>query len=554
MSESYTVWHAFYDLLRKLDIKTVFGNPGSTEQTMLKNFPSDFEYVFGLQEATVMGLADGFTKATRKPAIVSLHTCAGTGNSMGNLTNAFVGKAPIVILAGQQTREMLLGDPMLANRNETVLPQPYVKWSYQPVRAIDVPGAIMRAITVATQEPAGPVYVSVPYDDWEQPFPAAQLVVRDVGHRQGPDPARLAEFAERIQAAKRVALVYGQDVDRNQGWHAGIALAEKLQAPVFIAPFSERAPFPETHALYKGPLPAARGPISAKLQGFDLVVLVGAQVFRYYPYVAGDVLAKGTNLLQISCDPDYTAGALVGDSLLSDERLALEGLIDLIKPGDTTEATAFAKTITVPRLEPAPSKDGRISALDMFGAAAAVKPSNSLVVMESPSNIAEISQHFPATTPESYFVCASGGLGWAAPAAVGLALAQKRLQTNRTVLCLIGDGSIQYSIQSIYTAVQKRVTVIFLIPRNEEYAILKEFAELTDTPNVPALDLPGLDSVLIAQGYGCAAHHVGSLDELQHRFKEALARDGPTLIEIPISRDRRSLVPPSKDTLSHATA
>ena len=132
---------------------------------------------------------------------------------------------------------MLLCDPMLANRSPTVLPQPNVKWSYQPVRAVDVPGAVMRAIATATQEPAGPVYLSVPYDDWEQPFDGLP-VARNVSSRQGPDGARLAEFAQKLQKAKHVALIYGQDVDRRQAWSAGVALAEKLQAPVFTAPFS----------------------------------------------------------------------------------------------------------------------------------------------------------------------------------------------------------------------------------------------------------------------------------------------------------------------------
>lgn len=78
-----TVWHAFYDVLRAYDMKTVFGNPGSTEQPMLKNFPADFEYVFGLQEASVVGMAGGYSEAMKnKPVLVSLHTSAGTGNAM----------------------------------------------------------------------------------------------------------------------------------------------------------------------------------------------------------------------------------------------------------------------------------------------------------------------------------------------------------------------------------------------------------------------------------------------------------------------------------------
>ena len=155
-TKALTVHDATYNLLRKLGLTTIFGNPGSTEQPFLKNFPPDFKYVLGLQEATVVAMADGFAQATGKPALLNLHTSAGTGNGMGNIMTAFHNKTPLIITAGQQTREMILCDPYLTNRDETTLPRPWVKWAYQPVRAQDVPGAIMRAYTVAMQPPAGP--------------------------------------------------------------------------------------------------------------------------------------------------------------------------------------------------------------------------------------------------------------------------------------------------------------------------------------------------------------------------------------------------------------
>lgn len=159
--ENQTVWTATYNLLRALGLTTVFGNPGSTEQPFLKNFPSDFDYILGLQEASAVAMADGFAQATGKPALVNLHTSAGTGNGMGNIMTAFQNKTPLIITAGQQTREMIICDPLLTNRDETMLPRPYVKWAYEPKRAEDVPRAIMRAYALALQPPAGPVYVSM---------------------------------------------------------------------------------------------------------------------------------------------------------------------------------------------------------------------------------------------------------------------------------------------------------------------------------------------------------------------------------------------------------
>ena len=177
-----TVHEATYNLLRRLGLTTVFGNPGSTEQPFLKNFPKDFQYVLGLQEASAVAMADGFAQGTKKPVLVNLHSGAGTGNGMCNIMTAFQNKTPLIITAGQQTREMILGDPYLTNRDETLLPKPWVKWAYQPVRAQDVPGAIIRAYATAVQPPAGPVYVSIPLDDWDQPA-LGEAVIRSVERR-----------------------------------------------------------------------------------------------------------------------------------------------------------------------------------------------------------------------------------------------------------------------------------------------------------------------------------------------------------------------------------
>jgi benzoylformate decarboxylase len=156
-----------------------------------------------------------------------------------------------------------------------------------------------------------------------------------------------------------------------------------------------------------------------------------------------------------------------------------------------------------------------------------LRPKNALLVQESPSNFASLLRAWPAETPESYFTYASGGLGWNAPAAVGIALAQKHLKTAHHTILAIGDGSFNYSVQSIYTAVQQKIKLVYLVPVNEEYAILKEFGVLEQTPNVPALDLPGLNAKAVAAAYGCPSYRAENTEELKKYFEEALAVDGP---------------------------
>src|SRR6201988_147041 len=254
MAEQKTIRDVTYDLLRTLGLTTVFGNPGSTEETFLKNFPDDFTYVLGLQEGSVVGMAAGFAQSTGKPAVVNVHTAAGMGNAMGSLVAASKGNIPLIVTAGQQTREMVLCEPYLTNKDENLLPLPWVKWAYQPTRAEDVPAAFMPAYAMALQPPAGPVFLSIPLDDWEKPA-LGPAVVRAVSHRVGPEKQRLYCFADRINRAERPLLVFGPEVDRSDAWEAGVRFAEKVGAPVYGSPLPDRVSFPEDHRLYQGQLP-----------------------------------------------------------------------------------------------------------------------------------------------------------------------------------------------------------------------------------------------------------------------------------------------------------
>lgn len=195
----------------------------------------------------------------------------------------------------------------------------------------------MRAYAEALQPPAGPVYLSIPMDDWKRPL-SGFARVRTVSDRVVPDTERLRGFADRISASLRPALVFGPEVDRSGGWDAAVALAEKLRASVYGAPLLDRASFPENHPLFRGPLGMSVKTISDRLTGHDLVVVIGAEVFRYYPYVPGDYLPEGTELLQITGNPGVAAAARVGDSLLGDPTTAIELLLDMVTEGSARTA------------------------------------------------------------------------------------------------------------------------------------------------------------------------------------------------------------------------
>ena len=533
-----------YQLLRELGLTTIFGNVGSTEETFLKNFPEDFRYVLAPQEASVVAIADGFAQATRRPAFVNLHTTA-TANGIGNLATAFQNKTPLIVTAGQQTREMLLMEPWLTNVEPTMLPRPWVKWAYEPARAEDIPAAFMRAVATALQPPAGPVFLSLPLGDWDTPCQGS-AVVRTVSHRIGPDPLRLAEFAQVLSKAKSPVLIYGAAIARGNGWDQAVTFAEALGAPVWAAPASERAPFPENHPLYSGGLPFAMGPLSKKLEGHDVALVIGAPVFRYYPWVPGPYVPEGLRLLHISDDPAETARAPIGDSLLADPVLSLEGLNASLRdhrPKNTKARETLAHRMA-PHAPGAPktSSDGQLTAAQVFHALNEIRPPHTILVEESPSNLPDLHKEWPITEPDTFYTFASGILGWNLPAAVGIALAERDSGRNRPVIAIIGDGSFQYSIQSLWTAAQLRLPLLIVVPSNNEYCILKSFAVLEETPGVPGLDIPGLDAVSIAKGYGCDAVRLNDLEEIKKAAIEAWNKSKPTVLEVPISPQVPSLL------------
>src|SRR5438477_9820193 len=213
-SKSVSVKDATFGLLRAFGIKKVFGNPGSTELPFLADWPDDIDYVLGLQEASVIGMADGYAQATRNAGFVNLHSAAGVGNALGNIYTAHRNQTPLVITAGQQARSILPLQPFLYAERASEFPRPYVKYSVEPARAEDVPAAIARAYYVAMQPPCGPTFVSVPIDDWGHP--AQPVVARRVSRELGPDPATIKALAAALSASQQPAFVVGPGIDREQ--------------------------------------------------------------------------------------------------------------------------------------------------------------------------------------------------------------------------------------------------------------------------------------------------------------------------------------------------
>ncbi len=247
-------------------------------------------------------------------------------------------------------------------------------------------------------------------------------------------------------------------------------------------------------------------------------------------------------MLHITDDPQEAGRAPVGDSLLCDAVLAVEQLTELVsaRPALATAVSKQPHGMAPHPAAPEAASDGLLSASQLFRAVRSAMPEETILTEESPSNLGELHAAWPVDKPDSFYTFASGSLGWTLPASAGIALGERDSGRNRPVAAIIGDGSMQYSVQGLWTAAQHQLPILFVIPENRQYGILKSFAVLEDTPGVPGLDIPGLDIAALATGYGCTAVRAETEAEVIAACKAALQRKGPTVLVVPI----RPSVPP----------
>uniref|UniRef100_UPI0022A6D3D8 thiamine pyrophosphate-binding protein n=1 Tax=Streptomyces albidus (ex Kaewkla and Franco 2022) TaxID=722709 RepID=UPI0022A6D3D8 len=297
-----TVREAALDVMRRHDLTTVFANPGSTEVPFLAGLPDDIRFVLALHEGSVVGAATGWALARDAPALALLHTTAGLGNAVGALSTARVNRAPLVVLVGQQDRRHLVQEPFLAGRLEQ-LAGDYPVRTETPPRAQDVPGAVARAAHAA-RTLRGPALVIVPMDDWAQPAEDVPLPApAELRLPPAVDTASVSEVSGLLDSAAAPALVVGAGADHPETWEALTLLAERLECPVWQESFGARAGFPQDHPCFAGHLPADRTRLRETLSPYDLVLSVGAPVFRQYPYETGPLVRGGIRLALVTDDP-----------------------------------------------------------------------------------------------------------------------------------------------------------------------------------------------------------------------------------------------------------
>lgn len=531
---AYTGGDLIRDFLDLEEIPFVFGNPGTTETTFLDAVGrSKAQYLLALHESTAVGIAAGYAMVTRKPALVSLHTYPGLANGLFNMRNALLSGVPLLVINGQQDSRFLIHNPVLGAPNAQ-LAETATKYSYEVTQAEDLPIALQRCWLQARLQPCGPVFLSVPMNFMQEPM--AEVGLRRTTVLDDVVPAGLSQLADVLQAPDAGHLAIVADYAFGASGAVGhlSRLASYLEADVYSAPFHVQGVVDPLLPRYRGQLPGTTREIRAVLSRYSRLLLLGEKIdtftFNGVQAIPADLkiyqLAPATRQLGF----DYPCDLAV----LGDVGACLKALVDhLAAPSipsfdhDVSEVLARLQS-DYPTEGPHASDALVLEVLRQL-------PRDCHLVTEGSSEDALVQRMAIALgLTNVHFAPRGGGLGWAMPLGVGLALG-----SGRPSVCFVGDGGAQFSIHAIWSAARYRIPVVFICFVNREYRILKDLwcgalSTTIEQAQFVGLDFddPALDLESIARGYGAHTAWLKDASSIEYELKFAMQQLGPSFLLI----------------------
>ena len=546
---------AFLELLKQEGVEILFGNPGTTELPLMDALAVEKElrYVLGLQEATVIGMADGYAQASGKLAVVNLHVTPGLGNAMGMLYDAQKAGSPILVTAGQHDQDFNTTEPILW-ADLPPIARPLVKWSAEVHRLADLPRLVHRAAKTALAPPTGPVFLSLPGDILKAEGDVDLLAPTRLAALMRGEPAAVQQAAAILAQAKRPLIVAGDAVARSKAHAELIELAELVGAPVYSELVPSTASFPASHLLFRGAMTRMQGPIRKTLEQYDVLFSVGGDLFTLSLPSDIEPIPHGLTLIHLDTDPwelgkNYPPQvAILGDpkTTLPDITASLRERMSSGARGAARERLDAAKAATLAEREALKArarelaKQTPVQPLSLLNAIGETLPKDAVVIDETISSGAGIRSLIRSEDPQSFYGLRGGGIGWGLPAALGVKLALP----ERPVVALVGDGSAMYTCQALWTAAHDRIAAVFVIFNNSSYRILKQrlvaqrgLAAQADRFVGMELTDPAIDYVGLARSLGVAAERATSVHDVTDLVTKGLKSHAPLLIDVPVDRN-----------------
>ena len=547
--------HALAQMLVAEGVEYIFGNPGTSETPFLdglQDYPQ-LRYIQALQEGTAVGMADGYARATGKPAFANIHIAGGLANGISGLYNAFRGGTPLVLTAGNSDTRMLISEPVLSGDLVEMTKQ-YTKWSTEIRHASDIPVAIRRAFKEAKTPPSGPVFVSFPWDTMDEEIEFEATPSAEGYFRIRPDTAAVARATEILASAQDPVIVVGDRVAQSGAVDAVVQVAEQTGARVLATSYSE-VNFPTGHPQWGGMLNLNSPATARQFENADVVLAVGTDVFASFLYVDVPFLKPDTRLIHLDSaywEIEKNYPTEVG--ILADPGAGMADLaesLDSEMNGSQREAAATrAATLADARRRGDERYQERIKPTwdnlpmpveRMMHELAAAVPPNTIVADEAVTSRPAVNRAFEFTKPGDIYGIRGGALGWAMPGALGVKLAHP----DRPVLAVVGDGASMYTVQALWTASRYNIPVVYAICNNQAYRILKVNMEVylrdmlddreRDSEYVGMEFANRLDLAMMAQAMGVHGERVDDPNEIGPAVKRAFDSGRPALLDITIS-------------------
>ena len=547
--------HALAEMLVAEGVEYIFGNPGTSETPFLdglQDYPQ-LQYVQALQEGTAVGMADGYARATGKPAFANIHIAGGLANGISGLYNAFRGGTPLVLTAGNSDTRMLISEPVLSG-DLVEMTEQYTKWSIEVRHASDIPVAIRRAFKEAKTPPTGPVFVSFPWNTLDEEIEFEATGSSGGYFRIRPDTAAVARATELLASAENPVIVVGDRVAQSGAAEQVVRVAEQTGARVVATSYSE-VNYPTSHPQWGGMLNLNSGATARQFDNADVVLAVGTDVFASFLYVDVPFLKPDVHLIHMDSnyrEVEKSYPTEVG--ILADPAAGMADLAESLESamtGSQQEAAATrAATLAAARQRDNERYQERIKATwderpmpveRMMHELAAAAPPDTIIADEAVTSRPAVNRAFDFEKPGDIYGIRGGALGWAMPGALGVKLAHP----DRPVLAVVGDGASMYTVQALWTASRYNIPVVYAICNNQAYRILKVNMEVylrnmlddreRDSDYVGMDFANRLDLAMMAQAMGVHGERIDDPAEIGPAVTRAFESGKPALLDISIS-------------------
>ena len=547
---------ALAQMLAAEGLNYIFGNPGTSETPfldVLQDYPN-LQYIQALQEGTAVGMADGYARATGRPAFANIHIAGGLANGISALYNAYRGGTPLVLTAGNSDTRMLLSEPVLSG-DLVEMTRQFTKWSAEVPHAGNIPMAVRRAFKEAKTPPTGPVFLSFPWDTMDEEVDV-DITPSSAGYyRMRPDTDAVAKAADLLAQADNPVIVIGDRVSQSGAGSELVRVAEQLGAKVYASSYTySEISFPLNHGQYAGMLNLNSAATRRQLAEADALLVVGANVFSSFLYVSEPFISPNTKLVHLDNSLKEIEKVYPTDlGIPCDPKAGLSDLADALdqtlsapaKEAAATRAATMgevrrqAREEYLRRMQNMP--DTRPMPVDrMMYELARSLPDNAIIADEAITSRGSLLQAVEPSEPGSYYAIRGGALGWAMPGALGIKLANP----DRPVVAVVGDGASMYTVQALWTAARYNIPVTYAICNNRSYRILKVNMDVylrgmlednqRDSEYVGMDFATPLPLAELAAAMGVAGQNVENPADLRPALETAIASGKPSVVNVSI--------------------